>query len=528
VNAETTTTESDGPGGQDRAAGTRIGRRTFVAGAAATAVALGRTDVAVARHSPPAIVDDPFTLGIASGDPLANGVVIWTRLAPAPTDGGGMAPDTYHVKWEVAEDEEMEHVVRRGWARAKAKHAHSVHVDVRGLRPGREYWYRFRVGPHLSAIGRTRTAPRHDQRPDALVFGLVSCQRYNAGWYTAYDDLVAADPDLVVHVGDYIYESPGGGVRTDPLPESVSLDGYRNRYGLYKTDPSLQAAHLAAPWLFTWDDHEVENNHAGLVPEVGSVTPDPEEFRARRAAAYKAYWEHMPFRRRAPRNEFFKIHRKTRWGRLAEIFVLDTRQYRSDQCGEVGPACDPGTDREMLGAAQDRWLARGLRRTRADWAVLAQQVVFSRMDFVPGPIDVFNLDQWDGYTTARERVLSTMRESHPNDNIILTGDIHASAVSDVLSDYTEPASAVMGTEFVGTSISTRGNDLLAAALPTVLTNNPHFKWADNSKRGWVKHTVTNDEWRADYRHVDDVTVVGSPVQTATSWVVPRGAAVAPA
>lgn len=503
-----------------------INRRTFVIGTVAAAAAVGRPEIVGAAHSPPAIIDNPFALGVASGDPLPEGVVIWTRLAPNPTEGGGMAPETYQVEWEVAHDESMSSIARRGRTRARADHGHSVHVDVRGLRPGRDYWYRFKVDGHLSPIGRTRTAPGRTHRPGSFVLGLVSCQRYNSGFYTAYDDLVSADPDLVVHVGDYIYESPGGGVRVDPLPESVSLDQYRNRYGLYKSDSSLIAAHQNAPWLFTTDDHEVENNYAGLVPEVGSATPDPEAFRARRAAAYKAYWEHMPFRRRAPRNENFEIHHHTPWGRLADIFVLDTRQYRDDQCAEFGEPCDPAEDesREMLGAEQDRWLQRGIRRSRADWSVLAQQVVFSRMDFDPGPTDFVNLDQWDGYATARDRVLATMRDHRPHDNIVLTGDIHASGVSDVMADYKDPASTTMGAEFVGTSISSSGNPLLAAVLPTLLANNPHIRWGDASKRGWVKHTVTADQWRADYRHVDDVTVTGSPVQTATSWVVPRGGA----
>ena len=271
---------------------------------------------------------------------------------------------------------------------------------------------------------------------------------------------------------------------------------------------------------------QVENNHAGLVPEIGSATPDPTAFRARRAAAYKAYWEHMPFRKRAPRGPDFSIHRRTQWGRLADIFVLDTRQYRADQCAEIGAPCYPVADetREWLGAEQDRWLARGLRRTPADWAVLAQQVVFSQMDFVPGPAEIYNLDQWDGYRAARERVLATMRNRRPHDNIVLTGDIHASGVSDLLADYDDPTSAKMGAEFVGTSISSEGSDLLGSVIAGLLVENEHIKWADTSKRGWVKHTVTSDEWRADYRHVDDATVQGSPVQTATSWVVPRGGA----
>ncbi len=503
-----------------------LSRRTFVVGAAAGAIVLGATEPVAARTAPP-IADYPFTLGIASGDPLANGVVIWTRLAPDPANGGGMSDETYRVEWEVASDQAMSDVVRHGRARARAEHGHSVHVDVRGLRPDRAYWYRFRVGTHVSPVGRTRTAPRANARPDAMVFGLVSCQRYNSGFYTAYDDLVSAQPDLVVHVGDYIYESPGGGVRTDALPESVSLEQYRNRYALYKSDTSLMAAHETAPWLFTWDDHEVENNHAGLVPEVGSATPDPADFEARRTAAYMAYWEHMPFRRRAPRGSNFRIHRRTPWGRLADFFVLDTRQFRADQCGEIGAGCDPATDndREMLGASQRRWLDRGISRSRADWSVLAQQTIFSKMDLLPGDQEIYNLDQWDGYVHARDQLLATMRTGRPHDNVVLSGDFHASGVSDILADYGDPESTVMGTEFIGTSITSSSNAVLDTLLPLISVDNPHFKWADGRKRGWVKHTVTADEWRADYRHVDDVKIAGSPVRTERSWVVPRGGTV---
>lgn len=504
-----------------------LSRRRFVAGSIGAAVVLGTASPVDAR-SRPSITEYPFTLGIASGDPLANGVVIWTRLAPDPiVDGGGMAPMSYPVEWEVADDPGMTNVVRGGRRWARPQHAHTVHIDVRGLQPDRPYWYRFRVDGHISPIGRTRTAPAANQRPEQLLMALVSCQRYSSGYYTAYDDLTSSEPDLVVHVGDYIYESGGGGVRSDSLPESISLDQYRNRYALYKQDASLQGAHAIAPWLFTWDDHEVENNHAGLVPEVGSSTPDPAEFLARRAAAYKAYWEHMPFRRRAPQSSDFRIHRRTTWGRLADVFVLDTRQFRDDQCGEFGAPCEPSTlgGRQMLGSEQQRWLERGLRRTRSDWAVLAQQVVFSRMDIAPGEGEFYNLDQWDGYQAARGRVLNAMTSHRPHDNIVLTGDIHASGVSDIKADYFDPDSAVLGAEFVGTSVSSGGNSLLAAVLPNILAENPHIKWADTAKRGWVKHTVTADAWRADYRHVDDATVLGSAVQTATSWVLPRGGAI---
>jgi len=520
-------------GNAGKARSTHLSRRRFMAAAVGAAVAgpalldapaVGQT---TARHAPPPLPEDPFTLGVASGDPLHNGVMLWTRLAPEPTvDGGGMPPHPYRVRWEVATDETMSRVVRRGASPADAAHAHSVHVDVRGLRPDRPYWYRFRVGDHLSPIARTRTAPAPYQRRLTLGFGLVGCQRYTSGYYTAYDDLAAADVDLVVHSGDYIYETGGNSVRSDPLPESITLDQYRNRHALYRTDAALQAAHATAPWVFTWDDHEVENNYTGLVPEVGSSTPDPAAFVARRAAGYRAYWEHMPMRGPAPTGPDLRIHRRIRWGRLADFLVLDTRQFRTDQtCGtnDVGGRCDAAFDpaTQVLGTEQERWLSRGLRTSTADWAVLAQQVVFSQFAFVPGNPGIYNLDQWDGYPAARQRVLDMLAADRPHDTVVLTGDIHASFVSDLKADYDDPASATLGAEFVGTSISSDGS-ALNAVVPLILANNPHVRYANAQKRGWVKHTVRPHEWRADYRLVDDVSVMGAPVSTATSWVLPRG------
>ncbi|MDH3706418.1 MAG: alkaline phosphatase D family protein [Acidimicrobiia bacterium] len=515
-----------------------LSRRRFVAAGAATAIAgpvLARTPVlgqTTIRTATPPLPGDPFTLGIASGDPYPRSVLLWTRLAPNPTEtGGGMPDGSYRVRWEVANDERMRRVVRRGAVRTSADTAHSVHIDVRGLRPDREYFYRFRVGRHISPVGRTRTAPGWHQRIRELSFGAVNCQRYNSGLYTAYADLAEADLDLVVHVGDYIYETGGSGARTDPLPESISLDEYRNRYGLYKSDPLLMAAHASAPWLFTWDDHEVENNYTGLVPEIGSSTPDPAAFRARRAAGYRAYWEHMPMRGPAPTGPDLELHRRIRWGRLADIFVLDTRQFRTDQtCGtdDVGGLCpaafDPAT--QVLGTEQERWLLDGLARTRRRWAVLAQQVVFSRLAIVPGNPGVYNLDQWDGYQAARQRILDTLAQHRPHDTVVLSGDFHASFVSDITADFDDPAAPVLGAEFVGTSVSSTG--VPPAITNLFLNNNPNLLYANGEQRGWVRHVVRSGRWRADYRLVDDATVEGSPVRTARSWLLPAGGAVAEA
>ncbi|MGI9600423.1 MAG: alkaline phosphatase D family protein [Acidimicrobiales bacterium] len=515
---------------------TGVSRRRFMAAAAgAVVVAPSLVDTATAAPRPPTRLPHyPFTLGVASGDPLPRAVVLWTRLAPDPTvDGSGMPDRAHRVRWEIAHDPRMRRIVRRGSVRTSPAVGHSVHVDVRGLRPDREYFYRFRVGRHLSPIGRTRTAPGWHQRNAELTFGLVSCQRYSSGYYTAYDDLVDDQPDMVVHTGDYIYETGGGGVRSDPLPESITLDQYRNRYGLYKSDPSLQAAHAAAPWLFTWDDHEVENNYTGLVPEVGSSTPDLAAFTARRAAAYRAYWENMPMRGPAPTGPDLRLHRRIRWGRLADMFVLDTRQFRTDQtCGEndIGGRCDAAFDpaTQVLGTQQERWLTSRLATTRAHWAVLAQQVVFSQFAFVPGNPGLYNLDQWDGYPAARQRVLDTLAAHRPNDTVVLTGDIHSSFVSDIHADYDDPTSPVLGAEFVGTSISSDSSSLLASVVSLITGNNPHVRFAEVERRGWVKHTVTRDSWRADYRLVDDAMVPDSPVTTASSWVLPKGGTVAPA
>ncbi len=508
---------------------TQLTRRAFVAGAAGMAGALvlpSSPTWSMPGERSPAPAAYPFTLGVASGDPLTTAIVLWTRLAPEPTElDGGMARGVYDVDWELATDPEMRTVVRRGRAAARRRDAYSVHIDVRGLHPGRTFWYRFRSGPHLSPIGRTRTAPRLRDRRAELSLALVSCQRYASGYYTAYDDLAAAEPDLVAHVGDYIYESAGTGVRDESLPTAVDLPTYRARYGLYKSDPSLQAAHAIAPWTFTWDDHEVENNYAGDTPQLSSPTPLGRPWERRRAAAYKAYWEHMPFRRPAPTSADFRIHRRVRWGRVADIFVLDTRQYRDDQpCGpaDIGPRCDDSLadDTRMLGGRQVGWLNRGLASSDARWAVLAQQVVFSQLAFVPGDPGVYNLDQWDGYVAARGRVQQAFTEHHPDNNVVLTGDIHAAGVSDLLADYDDPTSANLGAEFIGTSVSSGGSSALQSAIPTVLNNNPHIRWADTTRRGWVHHRVDRDSWKADFRFVTDATVPDSPVETGASWEIP--------
>ena len=350
----------------------RLDRRDLLTGG------LALLGLGAARRAPGRSLFQPsaFPLGVASGDPTPDGVVLWTRLALDPLNGGGMPPDDVEVVWEVARDEGMTDVARRGTSVASGALGHSVHVEVDGLEPGRWYWYRFRAGTDESAVGRTRTLPAAGARPDRLRFAFASCQHYEHGYYTAYRHMAEDDLDLVFHLGDYIYEGAAsdGRVRRHTGGENELLDEYRNRYALYRGDPDLQAAHAAFPWVVTWDDHEVDNNYANAVSEEEGLPA--ELFLRRRAAAYQAYYEHMPLRRSSlPAGPDLQLYRAFDWGDLASVHVLDTRQYRTDQpCGDGRGACDGMFDPAAtpLGEAQERWLLDGLDGSAARWNVVPQ------------------------------------------------------------------------------------------------------------------------------------------------------------
>ncbi len=480
--------------------------------------------------SVPSLASDPFTLGVASGDPLPDGVVLWTRVAPDPLEiGGGLDPEPVDVAWQIGTDENLRDVAAEGIAKAEPDAAHSVHVDANGLEPGRDYFYRFRVGDYETPIARTSTAPAPGSVPDALRVGHVSCSHYGAFW-AGYRDVAAANPQLVVHCGDYIYErASSSGVRPDPLPEAVDLDGYRARYALYKGDADLQAAHSIAPWLITWDDHEVENNYQGVVPEVGSDTPEREAFLARRAAAYRAWWEHMPVRMAAPSGPDLAIYRSTAWGGLAAFHVLDTRQYRSDQiCGEdggdIGPRCDAAfaPDYTVLGADQEAWLARQLGESEAVWSSLVQQIVVQQWRFAPGN-GAWNLDQWDGYPTARDRLLDALRAAPGSGGTtVLTGDVHSSWAGSLALDFDDPDAAVVGVEMVAPGVGSSPSDLLAGLGPVILENSPHVAWTEGEHQGFLIHDITPQEWRTQFRLVDDATRTDSPITVASDWVIEAG------
>ena len=491
------------------------------------------TGVAIASQFPQQVIARPrfsgypFTLGIASGDPLSDGIVLWTRLAPDPLNGGGMPNHSVPVRWQVATDEGMRRVVKSGTEIATANFAHSVHVDVRGLQPGRDYWYRFKVGGEISPIGHTRTAPARNQPLKQLRFALVNCQDWQNGYFTAYKHVAEEDLDLVIHVGDYIYEygPQPGGPRQHNSPEIVSLVDYRNRYALYKGDPNLQAAHAAFPWALTWDDHEVENNYAGDISE----NDDPiDQFLIRRAAAYQAYYEHMPLRRLSlPNGPNLRLYRRLQFGDLAQFNILDTRQYRNDQpCGDgFKPLCEASLDPNatMTGQTQERWLFEGLQRSNARWNVIAQQVMFSQFDFDPRPgVQVFNTDQWDGYVAARERVLAFLDQQKTSNPIVLAGDIHSSWVHNIKRDFNKPESRTIGTEFVATSISSDFPTQFIQPVTLAVSDNPHTKFFDGASRGYVRCDLNRKRWQSDYRVVSTIREPEATISTVASFVVEDG------
>ena len=468
---------------------------------------------------------DPFGLGVASGDPSADGVVLWTRLLADPLSGDDLVPGPIRVGWELAEDPGFQTIVQSGTETALEALGHSVHIELQGLLPGREYWYRFMTDDAVSPVGRTVTAPLSNSPVDEFRFAFVSCQHYETGLYTAYEHLAAEDVDLIVHLGDYIYEyGPDRRVRRHNGREVETLADYRRRLSLYKSDLQLQAAHQHAPFVVTWDDHEVDNNYAADI----SQDNDPrDDFLLRRAAAYQAYYEHMPLRRAAmPAGPDMLLYRRLRFGDLLEMNVLDTRQYRSNQpCGDGRkPQCAEAFLEEatMMGADQERWLLEGMARSEARWNVLANQVMLAEVRSMRGGEETVPLDQWAGYVAPRQRLTGFLGETAPSNPVVITGDIHSNWVADVKVDYEDASAPIVATEFVGTSISSGGDgrDTYESSAET-LAMNPHVHLF-NGQRGYVRCRVSPDRWETEYKVVDYVSRPGSPIRTRAKFVVEDG------
>ena len=499
-------------------------RRVGGTAALATIGTAGLTNAAMAETSSDISFErNPFTLGVASGDPLPDSVVLWTRLAPDPlAEDGGMPDQEVSVKWEVATDEAVENIVMSGIATASPELAHSVHIDTRELEPDTEYFYRFEAGSTQSPVGRTQTAPASDAEAEEFAFAFASCQHYPTGYYTAYDHLADEDLDLVFQLGDYIYEDglerSHLGRGHEPPREIQTLSDYRIRHAQYKTDQNLQDAHAAFPWVVTWDDHEVVNNYA----DEDHPSDPPDQFLARRANAYQAYYEHQPLRpSRLPEGPDLPLYRRFRFGELAEFNVLDTRQYRDDQTNSREEAY--GMDRTILGDAQEDWLVDGLENATAQWNVLAQQVPFAATDENPAP-DVENFgsgDKWDGYRADRDTLLDLMAENAESLNpIVITGDVHRNFVYNLKADFRDPDSTTVGTEYVGTSITSFGDGTGA----TTYGENPNDPWQKfmNDNRGYVRCTITPEQWRTDYRIVSTVERPNATVSTKASFITEAG------
>jgi alkaline phosphatase D len=508
-----------------------LDRRGFLglAGTSTAALMLGTGLVgAGSAGAAPRSIDYPFTLGVASGDPLPESVVLWTRLAPDPlaADGlGGMPDRAVNVRFEVAEDERFRKVVARGNAAADPELAHSVHVDAKGLAPGREYFYRFRAGNDVSPVGRTKTAPAREARVSQLSLVVVSCQHFEQGYFTAYRHILNDAPDLVAHCGDYIYESPSSlayNPRRHVTGEPFDLRGYRLRYAQYRTDADLQRAHVELPWIFTFDDHEVDNNWAR---DVSYPSSDPEDWLLRRAAAFQAYYEHLPLRpERAPSGPDIPIHRRLQYGDLATLHVLDGRQFRDPQIPGSNPVNHPArTDpaRTMLGTEQEAWLLDGLRRSRARWDVLVQQVPFTQLDEQAGAGHLFGKDNWNYFPAQRQRITDELARPGRNP-IVLTGEIHRHLAAEVKADWEDPSAPVVASEFVATSVTTDGDgEPDSPWVATVLAENPHIPYA-RRMRGYARCRLDDGQWQTDFQVVPFISRPDAGVFTDASFVVEAG------
>ena len=471
----------------------------------------------------PRLRRNPFRLGVASGDPRPGSVVIWTRLAthPLAADGrGGMPRRTYHVRYQVATDPGFRQVIRDSTAPAGPDWGHSVRAVITGLAAGREYWYRWRLHGHVSAVGRTVTAPGPTLMPAQLRIAQMCCSNYAAGYFTACRRAAEDQPDLVIHLGDYIYEN---GPRADDTrlvagDKCRTLADFRLRYAQTRTDPDIRAAQAAAPWLVTADDHEVENNYFGSDPGPA--------LRTLMANAYRAWFENQPVRRFCrPQDHTIRMHRSIAWGALANLHLLDTRQHKDARvCGPVGD-CEEGADpsRSMLGEQQTAWLADGLAQSPHRWDVLAQQLFFGRR-FVDDGIDYgYMADTWDGYRYNQQQVVDMCGPSDagpgPRNAVVLTGDTHAAWLSDVKADWDDPGSATVATEIGCTSISSGRDGYDSDGTHPFMAENPHIRW-HNNLRGYCLLTIRPDELAVDYRVLDSVVTRGAPVWTRAGFVIP--------
>ncbi|RZU37964.1 alkaline phosphatase D [Streptomyces sp. BK022] len=508
-------------------------RRTVVKAAAAGAVLAG--PLAAALPARAATAAPVFRHGVASGDPLPDGVLLWTRVTPVPEalPGSGIGPDT-EVGWAVARDKAFTDVVATGSTTASAATDHTVKADIRGLQPGTDYWFRFTSGGAESPVARTRTAPAADAAVPGLRFGVVSCANWEAGYFSPYRHLAArGDLDAWLHLGDYIYEYGTGEYGTrgtvvrphSPAHEILTLADYRIRHATYKTDPDLQALHLAAPVVAIWDDHEFADN-AWSGGAANHTEGAEGAWAARQAAAKQAYFEWMPVRPAVAGTTY----RRLRFGKLADLSLLDLRSFRSQQAATAsGSVDDP--DRTVTGRAQLDWLKAGLAASDTKWRLVGNSVMIS--PFAVGALSAdllrplakllglpqegiaVNTDQWDGYTDDRRELLAHLKANAIGNTVFLTGDIHMAWANDVPYDAgTYPLSASAATEFVVTSLTSDNLDdivkvpqgtVSAVAAPVIQAANRHVHWVDTDRHGYGVLDITAERAQMDYYVISDRT-----------------------
>jgi alkaline phosphatase D len=468
----------------------------------------------------------PFTLGIASGDVTDRSAVLWTRLAPEPLKGdGGVESHSIPVQWELALDPEMSRVVRRGEALATPTFAHSVHVELEGLEPGCEYWYRFSVSSHSSRTGRTNTLPDRNSHPDSVRFITASCQNWTHGYFVAYEHMIQDKPDFIIHLGDYFYDTSFGVAdfrhhETEKAP--VTVDEFRCRHARYKTDKHLQDAHAQIPFFTTIDNHDAIEDM------------DPEKF-AQRAAAYQAWYEHMPVRGyEAAGDNYFDLQRTISLGDLIQISLLDGRQFRDRKeiCSNDYPDFGFGNyrerctavfdeDRSMLGEEQERWLSENLMQNSSTWNVIASPGPFLPFRYHHDGKELSYIGAWDIYPANRERVAKAIKTAEVGHPLILSGDVHSFWAVDgsLTKDVSERVPVV---EFVASSISANWPEELAKPVTDNLPHNPQVQFYDPDKRGYLLHEVNHKEWKTTARAMQDVRDETSPALNLASFLVSKG------
>ncbi|MFF3374395.1 alkaline phosphatase D family protein [Streptomyces sp. NPDC002680] len=517
-------------------------RRTVVKAAAATAVLAG--PLAAALPASAAAETPAFLHGVASGDPLPDGVLLWTRVTPTAeaTPGSGLGPDT-EVSWTVALDKAFTNVVSKGSTTATAASDHTVKADIRGLAPATDYWFRFSAGGTDSPAARTRTAPAADAAVSNLRFGVVSCANWEAGYFSSYRHLAArGDLDAWLHLGDYIYEYGTGeyGTRDTvvrphaPTHEILTLADYRVRHGRYKTDSDLQALHAAAPVVAIWDDHEFANDAWSGGAENHTEGTEG-AWATRQSVAKQAYFEWMPVRPAIAGTTY----RRLRFGKLADLSLLDLRSFRSQQVA-VGNGSVDDPERTITGRAQLDWLKSGLKASDTTWRLVGNSVMISPFAIGSLTADLLkplaellglpkeglalNTDQWDGYTDDRRELLAHLRSNAIRNTVFLTGDIHMAWANDVPVDAgTYPLSPSAATEFVVTSVTSDNlDDLLkvpegtvtALAAPIIRAANRHVHWVDTDRHGYGVLDITAARAQMDYYVLSDRTKTNA---TSTWW-----------